>query len=95
MDGYYSFKNTEGKVGLRGGENKGAITNKVMKVEISGRHTSKEVQLFSHKPRELASFWTAPQWFFSFFFKLLISLASPGLSCIMQTFSCSMWDLAP
>ena len=71
MDVYYSFKNTEGKVGLRGGENKGAITNKVMKVEISGRHASKEVQLFSHKPRELASFWTAPQWFFSFFFNYL------------------------
>ena len=33
-----------------------------MKVEISGRYPSKEAQLFSHKPRELASFWTAPQW---------------------------------
>lgn len=33
-----------------------------MKVEISGSYPSKEAQLFSHKPRELASFWTVLQW---------------------------------
>ena len=33
--------------------------------------------------------------FFLIYFLIFIYLVAPGLSCVMQVFSCSMWDLVP
>ena len=42
-----------------------------------------------HGPRPVALF------FFLIYFLIFIYLVAPGLSCVMQVFSCSMWDLVP